>query len=497
MEQNKIMLVYDNHDVLLVNLDNERCESKFEKSIKDDEKKICMLNNGNFLILNANKKMIYQYIYNKSTAIYTKYVRAHLNVIKLTTNERIIFGGDKIGNVYIWSAISGFLINTFQAHFGPIKDILIDQLVNVLYTYSDDNIVHVYNLHDLFRKKKIQPMLFYQHNINSNIKQIISITPNIYDTLYTLISLTNDGTIYVWGLKSKEAVHILKTQTECCTYICSNYPFNTHLYVCKKNKIIRIPFLEFNKKSTKNNKNKKNKKNSCAYCHNKSDDIKLKEYGDYVQIKKIQTEQIENDENDGNDKNDYNNYNNYNGNQNYGDINNDYSDYYNQSSDDNNNTNDEDFNDSHHLNINYLHLETNKIIKSQNVVTNEIFLNLKDFTTFIGHKSQVLKCYVDDKKQILISLASDGIKIWDIYNCYAIKTLKYGENVINFYIPTFKNVSYLIEFPNLVLEYEDNTNIHIIDEVKEHTFQSNYKNLLYNDQNLLINMANTFASHDM
>ncbi|KOB86267.1 hypothetical protein PFDG_01606 [Plasmodium falciparum Dd2] len=64
MEQNKIMLVYDNHDVLLVNLDNERCESKFENSIKDDEKKICMLNNGNFLILNANKKMIYQYIYN-------------------------------------------------------------------------------------------------------------------------------------------------------------------------------------------------------------------------------------------------------------------------------------------------------------------------------------------------------------------------------------------------------------------------------------------------
>lgn len=77
------------------------------------------------------------------------------------------------------------------------------------------------------------------------------------------------------------------------------------------------------------------------------------------------------------------------------------------------------------------------------------------------------------------------------------KTLKYGENVINFYIPTFKNVSYLIELPNLVLEYEDNTNIHIIDEVNEHTFQSNYKNLLYNDQNLLINMANTFASHDM
>ncbi|SOV79382.1 WD-repeat protein, putative [Plasmodium sp. gorilla clade G3] len=477
MEQNKIMLVYDNHDVLLVNLDNERCENKFDRSIKDDEKKICMLNNGNFLILNANKKMIYQYIYNKSTAIYTKYVRTHLNVIKLTTNERIIFGGDKIGNIYIWSAISGFLINTFQPHFGPIKDILIDQLVNVLYTYSDDNIVHVYNLHDVLRKKKIQPMLFYQHNINSNIKQIISITPNIYDTLYTLISLTNDGTIYVWGLKSKEAVHILKTQTECCTYICSNYPFNTHLYVCKKNKIIRIPFLEFNKK---------NKKNSCEYSDNKCDDIKLKEYGDYVQIRKIQTEQIENNKYD---------YDNYNGNKKYGDINNHYSDY-NQSSDENNTT-DEDFNDNHHPNMNYLHLETNKIIKSQNVVTNEIFLNLKDFTTFIGHKSQVLKCYVDDKKQILISLASDGIKIWDIYNCYAIKTLKYGENVINFYIPTFKNVSYLIEFPNLVLEYEDNTNIHIIDEVKEHSFQSNYKNLLYHDENLLINMANICASQDM
>ncbi|SPJ11502.1 WD-repeat protein, putative [Plasmodium sp. DRC-Itaito] len=477
MEQNKILLVYDNHDVVLVNLDNERCENKFENSIKDDEKKICMLNNGNFLILNANKKMIYQYIYNKSTAIYTKYVRAHLNVIKLTANERIVFGGDKIGNVYIWSAISGFLINTFQAHLGPIKDIFIDQLVNVLYTYSDDNIVHVYNLHDLFRKKKTQPMLFYQHNINSNIKQIISITPNIYDTLYTLISLTNDGTIYVWGLKSKEAVHVLKTHTECCTFICSNYPFNTHLYVCKKNKIIRIPFLEFNKK---------NKKNRCAYSHNKSDDIKLKEYGDYVQIRKIQTEQIENNEYD---------YNNYNGNKNYGDINNHYSDY-NQSSDDNK-TIDEDFNDSHHPDINYLHLETNKIIKSQNVVTNEMFLNLKDFTTFIGHKTQVLKCYVDDKKQILISLASDGIKIWDIYNCYAIKTLKYGENIINFYIPTFKNVSYLIEFPNLVLEYEDNTNIHIIDEVKEQNIQSNYKNILYHDENLLINMANIFASQDM
>ncbi|CRH02732.1 WD-repeat protein, putative [Plasmodium relictum] len=423
MEHNKIMLVYDNNEILLVNLDNERCENKFEDSIKDKEKKIYMLNNGNFIVLNANRKIISQYLSAKNAPIYTKFVRVHLNVIKLTKNEKIIFGGDKIGNIYVWSSISGFLINSFQAHFGAVKDVLIDQILNVIYTYSDDNIIHVYNFNDVLRKKKIKPMLLYQHTINASIRQIISVTPNIYHTYYTLISLASNGNLHIFGLKSKKAVHILKTKTEHCTYICSNEPFNTHLYVCKGNKIFRIPFVEFSKNSENNMKDIKNR-----------EDIKLKEYGDYVQIIKKKNE----------DK--------------------------------------------------FSNFKENEISKNDN--ENESYLNLKDFTVFLGHKNEVIKCYVNNKKQVMISLAKDGIRIWDIFNCYTIKTLKYGENIIDFYVPTIKTLSYLIEFPNLALEYEDDAKISIINEIKQNDCYINYR-LFLDEENTLINMANMFAAYGL
>ncbi|CRG96942.1 WD-repeat protein, putative [Plasmodium gallinaceum] len=423
MEYNKIMLVYDNNEILLVNLDNERCENKYENSIKDKEKKICMLNNGNFIILNANRKVISQYLSTKNAAIYTKFVRVNLSVIKLTKNEKIIFGGDKIGNIYVWSSISGFLINYFQAHFGEVKDILIDQILNVVYTYSDDNIIHVYNLSDVLKKKKVKPMLLYQHNINASIRQIISVTPNIYDTYYTLISLTSNGNLHIFGLKSKKAVYILKTNTENCTYICSNEPFNTHLYLCKGNKIFRIPFTAFSKNNENNIKDLKCKK-----------DIKLKEYGDYVQIVKKKSDDI------------------------------------------------------------FSNFKENEISKNEN--ENESYLNLKDFTIFLGHKNDVIKCYVNDKKQIMISLAKDGIRIWDIFNCYTIKSLKYGENVIDFFVPNIKIHSYLIEFPNLTLEYEDDAKINFINEIKQNDCYINYK-LFLGEENTLINMANMFATHGL
>ncbi|KAI4835014.1 WD repeat-containing protein [Plasmodium brasilianum] len=459
MEHNKILLVYENNEILLVNLDNERCENRFEeKSIKDDEKKICMLKNGNFLILNANKKIISLYkLSTKNSSICTRYVRVHLNVLKLTKNEKIIFGGDKTGNVYIWSAITGLLINSFQAHFGIIKDILIDQTVNVIYTYSDDNIIHVYNLPDLFRKKnKIKPMLFYQHNINSSIKQIISVSPNCYDTYYTLISLTSNGEITIWGLKSKEAMHVLKTNTENCTYVCTNDPFNTHIYLCKGNKIYRIPFAKIGNYG-------EHKENNCSNVRNKCD-MRLTEYSDYVQIKKGRKKEEKKEEAKEEEKEE---------NKKEEDI----------------STNDAPPRDPSS------NFDQKTILKKDS--SNELRLNLKNCTVFIGHKNDVIKCYVNDKKQIMISLAKDGIKLWDIYNCYAIKNLKYGENIANFYIPTFICSSYLIDFPNLLVEYEDDIKINIMKEVNHNISQTPCIPFLNQDENILINMATMFAGHQI
>ncbi|CXJ24157.1 WD repeat-containing protein, putative [Plasmodium berghei] len=431
MEQNKVMLIYDNYDILCINADNERCENKFEQSIKDNEKKICMLKNGNFLILNANRKIITQYSSTKSNAIYTKHLRVYINVIKLTKNEKLIFGGDKTGNIYIWSSITGLLTSSFQAHFGCIKDIIIDQILNVVYTYSDDNIIHVYNLHDMLRKKSAaKPMLFYQHDINTSIKQILPITPNIYDSYFTLISLTNDGSLYIWGLKTNQPIQILKTYSMNCSYICSNYPFNTHLYLCKANKIFRIPIA-----SLLENEHEPN--NECRKCKKTNLETINKCNSDYVKI-------IKNDEQDNKP---YRN---------------------------------ENFKD-------------NKLLK--NYSQNHPYFNLKFFTTFIGHKNDIIKCYVNDKNQFMISLGKDGLKIWDMYNCYPIKTLKYGENIIDFYVPSNKQFSYLVELPNLVLEYEDDAKINIIDEISETIIPEEYNQIFKNDESLLINMATIFAQH--
>ncbi|SBT57825.1 WD repeat-containing protein, putative [Plasmodium ovale wallikeri] len=435
MEQNKVMLVYDNQEILLVNVDNERCENKFDNFIKDHEKKICILKNGNFLVLHAKRKTIKQYLCTKNNEIFTKHVSVYLNVIKLTKNEKIIFGGDKTGNIYVWSAITGLLINSFQAHFGPVKDILIDQTVNVIYTYSDDNTVHVYNLHDLFKKKKIKPILFYQHDINSSIKQIHSITPNMYNSYYTLITLTSNGNLYIWGLKSRKAIHVLKTNKENCTHICSNEPFNTHLYLCKGSKIFRIPFVQLCRKGEYIEQNVSNKE--------KKNFQKINEYSDYVQVNK--REKAESDTCENVPEN--------------------------------------------------LHRKADESTVLQNDAPNVSYLNLKNCTVFIGHKNEVIKCHVNDKKQVMISLAKDGIKVWDIYNCYAIKTLKYGENVIDFYVPTINHSSYQIEFPNLLLEYENDTKINIVYEMKEDNCIKDCSPILDQDENMLINMANMFAGH--
>ncbi|SCM26645.1 WD repeat-containing protein, putative [Plasmodium chabaudi chabaudi] len=434
MEQNKVMLIYDNYDILCINADNERCENKFELSIKDNEKKICMLKNGNFLILNANRKIITQYSSTKSNAIYTKHLRVYINIIKLTKNEKLILGGDKTGNIYIWSSITGLLISSFQAHFGCIKDIIIDQTLNVVYTYSDDNIIHVYNLHDMLRKKSAtKPMLFYQHDINTSIKQILPITPNIYDSYFTLISLTNDGSLYIWGLKTNQPIQILKTYSMNCSYICSNYPFNTHLYLCKGKKIFRIPIASLldngHGHSNECKEDRKPHLSNINKCNN-----------DYVKI-------IKNDEQEN-----------------------------------------KTFKDEK-----YEKFKDNKLLK--NYSQNHPYFNLKNFTTFIGHKNDIIKCYVSDKNQFMISLGKDGLKIWDIYNCYPIKTLKYGENIIDFYVPSNKQFSYLVELPNLVLEYEDDTKINIIDEISETKIPEEYNQIFKEDQSLMINMATIFAQH--
>ncbi|GAW83681.1 hypothetical protein, conserved [Plasmodium gonderi] len=443
MEQVKLIVLYENQDILMLNAENERCEMKFETTLKDEEKKLYMLKNGSFLVLSVNKKMVSKYICGKSSPICTKHVRVQqLNVIKVTQNEKIILGGDKFGNIYIWSSLSGLLINTFQAHYGIVKDILIDQILNVIYTYSDDNIINVYNLPDLFRKKKkIIPMLRYQHSINSSIKQIISITPNMYSSYYSLITLTRNGNIHIWGLKSKDPIHILKTQSENCTYICTNDPFNTHLYLCKGNKIFRIPLMQIAKK---------NKINSSTLHENQNtpleskEDIKLSIYGDYIQVRN-------------------------------GKIN--------QSEGQNRTTQFVPCKDDHH---------------------DESFVNFKKCTAFIGHKNEVLKCHVNNKKEIMITLARDGIKLWDIYNCYVVKTLKYGENIIDFFVPTITKQflhtsSYFIEFPHLLHECEDDVVVNIVDLVTPNVIEDSYNNspLSHSDENLLLHMATMFSGREI
>ncbi|VWU50511.1 WD repeat-containing protein, putative [Hepatocystis sp. ex Piliocolobus tephrosceles] len=465
MNQNKILLVYDNYDILLVNLDNEIYENKFKTEIKDNEKKIHILKDGNFFILNSGKKIISQYILTKNDAIYKKYVSVYLNVIRLTENEKLIIGGDKIGNIYIWSGITGFLINSFQAHMGLIKDILIDEIVNIIYTYGDDNVIHVYNLNSLLKKNNtITPMLYYQHDININIKQMISINSNMYDTYYNLITLTTNGNLYFWGLKYSNPVAILNTNSEHCTYICTNNPFNTHLYLCKSNKIFRIPLVELweNQQSNGRNSNKSSNNNTDSETDtlfdictdmNSSDNnnkkkkkfIKNNEYSDYMRIIKEEsrsesTKKIE------------------------------------------------DLTSS-------ILIANNKGNNSYN--KKEFYLNLKKCTVFIGHKNEIIKCYVHDKNKIIISLAKDGIKIWDLYNCYAIKTLKYGENIIDFYIPIIKQSSYINEIPNLLLEYENNIQINIINEKKQTNCQTDNNPFLINDQNILTNMANMFTFYSL
>ncbi|KMZ90340.1 hypothetical protein PVMG_01707 [Plasmodium vivax Mauritania I] len=398
MEQVKILALYGNHDVVLLNAENERCENKFEAPVKDAEKKICPLRNGSFLLLSVNKKVLSKYVCTKSAPISTKHMRVQVNVIRLTDCEKIIIGGDKLGNVYVWSALSGLLINSFQAHYGILKDILIDQLANVLYTYSDDNVVHVYNLPDLFRKKKITPMLRYQHSINATITQILSVTPNVYGSHYSLVSLTTNGTLHVWGLKTKEPTHILKTHSENCSYICANDPFNTHLYLCRGNKIFRIPFSQFSQ--TGADASAEVIHGACS--EERRAEGKLSTHGFYVQVK--------NQENCA------------------------------------------------------TQLQRSAPRKG------DFQLNLQNCTTFVGHKCQVIKCHVNNKREHMVSLARDGIKIWDLFNCYAVKTLSYGENIIDFFVPPVGkqgSFSYVMELPHLLLEWEDDVKVHIVDQVDQ------------------------------
>ncbi|ANQ10926.1 Uncharacterized protein PCOAH_00053800 [Plasmodium coatneyi] len=424
MEQVKILALYDNQDIVLLNAENERCENKFEAPVKDTEKKICQLRNGSFLLLNVNKKVVSKYVCTKSAPISTKHMRVQLNVIRLTSNEKIIIGGDKLGNVYVWSALSGLLINSFQAHYGIVKDIIIDQIANVLYTYSDDNVVHVYNLPDLFRKKKITPLLRYQHSINATITQILSVTPNVYGSYYSLVTLTTNGTIHVWGLKSKEPTHILKTHSENCTYICTNDPFNTHLYLCRGNKIFRIPFSQFDQREA----NSSAQVSQPVHPEEQRAEEKLSLYGDYVEVKNATTD----------------------------------------------------------------HLQGSTSRKGESQV------NFKNCTTFVGHKSQVIKCHVNNKKENMVSLARDGIKIWDLFNCYAVKTLKYGENIIDFFIPfvgkqSINSSSYFLEFPNLLLECENDVKVHNVAPPDVCEGNSYSGALADRDENLLLQMGTMFS----
>ncbi|CAA9991094.1 conserved Plasmodium protein, unknown function [Plasmodium knowlesi strain H] len=427
MEQVKILALYDNNDLVLLNAENERCENKFEATVKDADKKICQLKNGSFLLLSVNKKVVSKYVCTKSAPISTKHMRVQLNVIRLTNNEKIIIGGDKLGNVYVWSALSGLLLNSFQAHYGIVKDIIIDQIANVLYTYSDDNVVHVYNLPDLFRKKKINPLLRYQHSINATITQILSITPNVYGSYYSLMTLTTNGTLHVWGLKSNEPTHILKTHSENCTYICTNDPFNTHLYLCRENKIFRIPFSQFDQREEDSSA----QVSQGVYHGERRAEEKLSAYGDYVEVK--------------------------NGEQN--------------------------------AEIHQVQRNTSRKCESK--------VNFQNCTTFVGHKSQVIKCHVNNKRENMISLARDGIKIWDLFNCYAVKTLKYGENIIDFFIPfvgkqSINTSSYFMEFPHLLLECENDVKVHKV--APDLCEGSSYDGPLADrDENLLLQMETMFA----
>ncbi|EUD66021.1 hypothetical protein C922_03491 [Plasmodium inui San Antonio 1] len=408
MEQVKILALYENHDIVLLNAENERCENKFEAPVKDAEKKICQLRNGSFLLLSVNKKVVSKYVCTKSAPISTKHMRVQLNVIRLTNNEKVIIGGDKLGNVYVWSSLSGLLITSFQAHYGIIKDIIIDQIANVLYTYSDDNIVHVYNLPDLFRKKKnITPFLRYQHSINATITQILSVTPNVYGSYYSLVTLTSNGTLHVWGLKTKEPTHILKTSSENCTYICTNDPFNTHLYLCRGNKIFRIPFSQFDQREADSSP----QVSQGVYPEERRAEEKLAAYGDYVEV------EVRNGE---------------------------------------------------HNEAQLQGSSSRKCHSKVNFQKCHSQVNLQKCTTFVGHRSQVIKCHVNNKRENMVSLARDGIKIWDLFHCYAVKTLKYGENIIDFFVPPVGKHSmygscYFMEFPHLLLECEDDVKVHNVD----------------------------------
>lgn len=480
MDQEKLLLQYQNNDLLLINVENERCENKYENSIKDENKQIKILTNGNFLILNAKKRMISQYILTKNYPVCSKFVRVQLKVLVFSKEETIIMGGDEKGYVYVWNRYTGRLINSFQAHYGSINNVVIDPNINVVYTHGDEHFIHVYDLNDILSKRKIKSIAKYQHNVYDRIRQIIPITPNAYYPYKTLISLTYSGCIYIFGLLSEYPTDVLKTKSSNCNFICSNELFNTHLYLCKGNEIYRIGLIDDTTDANERNR----KECSVSKVHrnfSKQTKSEKRQYKDdtYKLNKGIKVDVstngllnvLQKDDEIKRNQMPYQHGLLYN----YDTNDTDSSCYDSDSSSDVSSTS-----------------EGGVHTRKCSFITHKRNLRMKDYTAFIGHKNEVLKCNVNEKKNWLLSLAKDGIRVWDLFNCYTIKILKYGENIIDFFIPSPKLCSYFIEFPNLVMEYEEEVKLNIISEIVPGDVKTN-DDFFLKKENPLLNMALMFS----